>query len=52
MFWMCMFIEQSSEHMYTPREMACLPAVGAFGEEKLLLFVGCLEDKCRSVKPN
>lgn len=33
MFWMCMFTEQSSEHGYTPREMASLPAVGAFGEE-------------------
>lgn len=50
MFLMCMFTEESSEHRYNLWEMASLPAVGAFGEEKLLLFARCLEDKCRSVK--
>lgn len=49
---MCIFTEQSSEYRYTLWQMASLPALGAFGEEKFLLFVRCLEDECTWVKPN
>lgn len=52
MLWTYMFAEQSSEHGHSLWEMACLPAVGAFGEERFWLFVRCLEGKCRPVKPS